>query len=126
MLIKIRDADATPPDFVFIARPDAARSGPNRHAILPVLGHLLHDSVEGKNNVRAIADGQLLADVDAGLLQFFHLVDQRRGIDHHAVADDGLNAGPQNAARNQLENELPGADEDGVSGVVAPLVASHD
>ena len=51
---------------------------------------------------------------------------QRRGIDHHAIADDGLDAGPQNAARNQLENELLGADEDGVSGVVAALVAGHD
>ena len=47
------------------------------------------------------------------------------GIDHHAVADDGLDPGPQNAARNQLENELLRANKYGVPGVVAALIASH-
>ena len=51
---------------------------------------------------------------------------QRRRIDHQAVADDGLLAGPQNAARNQLQDELALADEHGVAGVVPALVAGHD
>ena len=37
VLIKIGDADAAPPDFVFVARADAARGGPDGHAILPAL-----------------------------------------------------------------------------------------
>ena len=61
VLIKIRDADAAPPDFVFVTRADAARSGSDGHAILPPLRHFLHDAMKRKNNVRAIADGELLA-----------------------------------------------------------------
>ena len=45
---------------------------------------------------------------------------------HQAVADDGPLPGPQDAAGNQLEDELLLADEDGVAGVVAALVARHD
>ena len=57
--------------------------------------------------------------------QRLHLLDQRRRIDDHAIADDSLHSRPQNAARNQLENELLRADKDGVPGVVAALIASH-
>ena len=55
-----------------------------------------------------------------------NFVEQRGQIDHHAVADDGLHAGAQNAAGDQLEDELLLADEDGVAGVVAALVARDD
>ena len=39
------------------------------------------------------------AHVDAGRLQHCHFLEQRGQIDHHAVADHGLDAGAQNAAR---------------------------
>ena len=69
---------------------------------------------------------RLPATVDAGGLQHFDLGEQRGRIDHQAVADHRLLARPQNAARNQLENELLVADPDRVAGVVAALVAGHD
>src|SRR5213075_1202850 len=47
-------------------------------------------------------------------------------VDHHAVADHGLHARPQNPRRNQLKDELALADEDGMSGVVPTLVARDD
>ena len=125
VLIKIGDADAAAPDFVFVTGADAARSGSDGHAILPALRHFFDDAMKRENDVRAIADGELLADIDARTFQHFHLLDQRRGIDDHSVADHGLDSRPQNAARNQLENKLLGADEHGVPGVVAALVASH-
>src|SRR5271165_2967766 len=125
VFVKVGDANAAPPDLVFIAWSDAARGGPDGHAILPALGHFLDNPVERKDDVRAIADGELPGDVDARTLQLFHLFDQRRGVDYHAVADHRLNARPQDAARNQLENELLRTDEYRVAGVVAALVASH-
>ena len=51
---------------------------------------------------------------------------QRRRIEHQPVADHGLLAGPQNAARNQLQDELPVADENRVAGIVPALITRHD
>ena len=79
-----------------------------------------------KNDVRAIADGQLLANIDACLLQLLHLFDQRRRVDNHAIADHGLDAGSQNAARDQLQNKLLRANKHGMPRVMAALIASHD
>ena len=76
--------------------------------------------------MRAVADSQLLRDVDARLRKHFYLVDQSRRIHNHAVSDDGLDAGTQNPARNQLQNEFFLTDENRVTGIVAPLVARHD
>ena len=64
--------------------------------------------------------------VDAHLFQRADFVQQRGGIDYHAVADDRLHPGAQDAAGNQFEDELPLADEDGMAGVVATLVARND
>ena len=69
---------------------------------------------------------RLPATCDAGRFQRLDLAQQRRRIDHQAVADHGLLARAQNAARNQLQNELLLADEDRVAGVVAALIARHD
>ena len=82
--------------------------------------------MEREDHVRAIADAQLAADVDAGGFQRGHLVEQAREIYHHAVADDGLDAGAQDAAGDQLQNKLLFPDKDGVAGVVAALIARHD
>src|SRR5579871_2459370 len=79
-----------------------------------------------KDDVGAIADGKLSRDIDAGLLQRFDFVDQRGRIDDNAVSDDGLNAGPQNAAGNELENEFLIADKDRMAGIVATLVTRDD
>ena len=47
-------------------------------------------------------------------------------VDHHAFADDGLDSGPQDSARNQLQNELFFPDENRVAGVMAALITRHD
>jgi hypothetical protein len=48
------------------------------------------------------------------------------GIDHQAVADNGLFSGPQDSARNQLQNEFPVADEHRVAGIMPALIARDD
>ena len=50
-------------------------------------------------------------------------LEQSSRVDDHAVADDGQNPRPQNAARNQLQNEFRFADVNRVAGVVAALIA---
>ena len=67
-----------------------------------------------------------LRHVDAGRFKRLHFFEQRGQVDHHAVADHGLHARAQNAAGDQLENEFLLADEDGVAGVVAALIARDD
>ena len=76
--------------------------------------------------MRAIADEEIARHRDAGGFQRIDLGEQRGRIDDQAVADDGLLAGPQDAARDQLEDELLFADEDGVAGIVAALIARDD
>ena len=69
---------------------------------------------------------ELPLHVDARRFERLDLIQQRRRIDHHAVADHRLHARPQNAARNQLQDEFLLADEYGVAGVVPALIARHD
>jgi hypothetical protein len=95
-------------------------------AVLAGLRHLFHQPVKREDHVRAVADAQLAADVDAGGFQHADLIQQGGEIDHHAVADDGLDSGPQNSAGNQFQNELLFPDENRVAGVMATLIARHD
>ena len=74
----------------------------------------------------AIADPQLRLHVDPRGFEHGHFLGQGRQIHHHAVADHRRHARPQNAAGNQLENELLFADKDGVPGVVPALIPRHD
>src|ERR1700676_552681 len=66
----------------------------------------------------AIADLQATFYVDAGLGESFDFVDESGGIDDYAGTDDGVTAGAQNSAGDELQNVAIGADDDGVAGVV--------
>ena len=54
------------------------------------------------------------------------LLDEHRGVDHHAVADHRRDVRVEHAARHELEREHVVADDDAVAGVVAALVADHE
>ena len=69
---------------------------------------------------------RLPAHRDAGRFERVDFRQQRGRIDDQAVADHGLLARAQNAAGNQLQNELLLADEHRVAGVVPALIARHD
>ena len=53
------------------------------------------------------------------------LVEQHRRLDHDAVADDRHHVVVEHARRQELEGEGLTVDDDGVTGVVAALVADH-
>ena len=60
--------------------------------------------------------------IDAARLEAVDLLDQHRGVDDDAVADDGRDERVEDAARHELERERLTVDDDGVPGVVAALV----
>ena len=123
---QVAHPDAAAADLVLVGRADAAR----RRADLPLAAARLAEHVElaviRQDEVGPVADEQPALDVDAEPLQLVHLGEQRRRIDHHAVADDADDAGMQDARRDQVEDELLAAHVDRVAGVVAALVpADH-
>ena len=61
--------------------------------------------------------------VDALRLEHVDLVDQHRGIDDHAVADDRRHPRVEDAARHELELEHLAVDDERVARVVAALIA---
>ena len=80
----------------------------------------------GNSTCARLLMNRLPSTVHAGGFQHVDFFQQRGRIDHQAVADHGLLAGPQNAAGNQLQHELALADKHGVAGVMPALVAGHD
>ena len=80
----------------------------------------------GQDEMRAIADEQILADLDSDLAQTFDLGDERDRIDDDAVADHANLSAPQNAGRNEMQDVFLAAVNDGVAGVVAALAADDD
>ena len=73
----------------------------------------------GEDQMRARCEVQPAAHVDAGAVEVIELDDQGGGIDHHTRADDGVLAGPQDAAGDQLQDEAVAIVDDGMTGVVA-------
>ena len=63
---------------------------------------------------------------EAGVLELVDLVEEGHGVEHDAVADDALAVGAQDAAGDELQDELLAGDDDGVAGVVAAGVAGDD
>ena len=112
----------------------AARSpyaGPIPRLVVPIaalggrgLARAVERHVVGHDHVRRVADAQLVGR-DAALAQHGHLVEQRPRVDHHAGPDDRRDVRMQHAARHEVELEDLVADDHGVAGVVAALVA-HD
>ena len=115
-------ADA--PGLVGVGRADALQRG----ADLVVAAHRLGDGVVGlvprEDQVGPARDLQPGARHAAGL-EGVDLGEQRRQVDDDAVADDRHDVVVEDAARDQLQGVAVAADDDGVPGVVATLVA-HD
>ncbi len=119
---QVAHAQSTARHFVFIRRSDATRSGADLICAARAFRGFIEFAMVRKNQMSAIADVQAAGHVHARLAESLDFVDQRAGINHHAHANDGVLFRPQNSARNQLENVLVLADDDGMPGIMA---ASH-
>ena len=123
---QIDDAEAVAGHLVFIGGADAAAGGADLLAAGRAFGSELDHAVVFENDLRTVRDEELLIDVDAEVAQLPNFAQEGQRVEYNAVADDSLAGWPQNAAGDELENELLAADDDGVSGVVSASVAGHD
>ena len=96
-MVKITDAHPVhPANLVAIARPDpAARCSQVIGRGSRFLGQPLLFQMIGQDHVRAVADVQPVADLDPLAAQRVDLLEQGRRMNHHAVADDCVNARPK-------------------------------
>ena len=79
-----------------IARPDAATGGAYR-LLRALLVEALFFHVVGEDDVGVFADEEIGADVHARFAQVVDFFQESRGIDDHAVADDGTKVRLQHA-----------------------------
>ena len=120
---QVLHADAEAGDLVAVGRTDAASGRADLRVAEEALGHLVEGDVVGSDEMRIGADDEFRG-IDASLVEGSHLMEQDGRIDHHAVADNRDDLGSEDAGRQEMEGELLVADDDGVAGVVAALVAN--
>ena len=123
---QVDDAQAAAVHLVFVGRADAAAGGADLGAAGGVFGGELDHAVVGKNHLGAVGDEELAVDGEAGVFELLDLVEEGHGVENDAVADDAFAVRAQNAAGNELQDELLAVDDDGVAGVVAAGIARDD
>src|SRR5947209_8699344 len=79
-----------------------------------------------KDEMSAVANEQVAADMDAEFAQTIDLANQRHWIDDDAVPDDAPFPAPQNSRRNQVQNVLRPAMDNSMPGVIPTLAAHND
>ena len=121
---QVAHADAGAPRPVGVGGADAATRGAQLRAREAGLGGPVEGDVVRHDHVRRAADADARG-VDAALGEHRHLVDERARVDDDAGADDRRDVRVEHAAGHEVELEDLVADDDGVAGVVAALVA-HD
>ena len=121
----ISHPDTDTGDLVLIAGPDTAAGGADLLVPEIALGDLVDGDVVGHQQMRVRGDQQLRG-VDTAVLEPAQLGQQHPGIDDDAVADDVGDPGREDARRDEVQGEvLPVGQYDGMSGVVAALVAHN-
>jgi hypothetical protein len=121
---QVLDADADAVDLVRVRRADAAAGRADLPLAEEPLGDLVDRAVVRGDDVRGGRHQQPLRGDPAGL-QGVDLAEQHLEVDDDAVADDGRDAGRQDARGQQVQGVLLAPDDDRVPGVV-PAVELHD
>ena len=122
---QVHDAQAAARHLVLVGRADAAAGGADLLASRRALGGQLDHAMVGQNHLGAIGDIELLIDGHAERAQLGDFLEEGDGVQDDAVADDRPAAGAQNAAGNQLQDELLVADDDRVTGIVPARIARN-
>ena len=122
---QVGNPDAVDPaHLVAIAGPDPAEG---RSQVIGrgrgLFGQPLLGQVVRQNHMRAVADVQPVAEIDSLCRQPIDLLEQGRGMDDHAVADDAVDPLAQNPGGHQRELVSHALVNDRVPRVRAPLVA---
>ena len=109
-----------PGRLVAVGRADSFARCAERLAAPGGLGQPVEHDVVGHDEVRPLAEDQTRGDVYPAFPQPVDLVKENVGVHDHAVSDDVNRLGPEHAAGDQVEGELPLLVEHGVPGVVSP------
>jgi hypothetical protein len=120
---QVAHAHAAAARLVLVGRADTTQRGPDLALPALLLGQGLERAVVRQDQVRAVGDHQVVLERDPAPLQLAHLLLQRPGVDHHAVAHHAEHAVVQRARGDQAQHELLAVHVDGVAGVVAAVVA---
>ena len=113
-------------DLVFVGGTDAAAGGADGGAAGGGFGGELDHAVVRQDDLGAVGDEELPVDGEAGVLESFDFGEEGHGIEDDAVADDAFALWPEDAAGDELQDELFAGDDDGMAGVVAAGVAGDD
>ena len=119
---EVGDPDAAAAVLVLVRRADAPPGGAE---LLALLAGGVEQLVIGQDQMGAVGDEDPALGVDAPLGELVQLAEEGLGIEHDAVAHDAGDPRVEDAGRDLPEDELGLADDDGVPGVGAALVA-HD
>lgn len=122
---QVAHAQAATRDLVFVGWADAAAGGADLGFATGLFTGLVQRHVVRQDQRRRRADAQALAHRHALLFQLGDFTHQGIRGNDHAVADQALHAFTQDTGRNQVQNGLLTVDHQGVTRVVATLVA-HD
>jgi hypothetical protein len=125
-LHQVRHAQSSSGRLVTVGGTDPALGRPDLRVAFAQLALFVEHPVIRQDEVRAIADEEVLPDFDTKLAQPLNLFYERNRIDHNAVADYAAFAATQNPRRNQVKNIFRAAMNDGVAGVVPALAPDHD
>ena len=124
LVYQVSHPDAQPRDLVCIGRPNPtscrADFGTFSH---PLLGTVQYPVIR-HDDVRPVADPQILR-AHSTRLEVVQFLDEDSRVDDHSVPDDSKLARPQDAGRKMMQREQFLADFDGVPSVV-PSLESHD
>ncbi len=119
----VAEPDADPRRLVAVGGTDAPLGRPD--LALAALAALVDAAVVGEDQMGGLAQEEAALGLDPPAVQPLDLLDQRRHVDDHAVADHAGLPRPEDAGGDQLEDELLLAHLDGVARVVAALAADH-
>ena len=124
---QIAETDGAAADLVLVGRADAAAGRADLGAAAGLLPRLVELAVDRQDQADVLGDRQRLrTDADALPRHGVDFVQQRPGIDHHAVADHGELAAAHHAGGQQAQLVLDAIHHQRVAGIVAALKAHHD
>ena len=124
---QIGHAETGAGDLVTVSRADAALGGADLVLALECLAEAVEFPVPRHHEMGAVADEEVLGvHLDPAIGEPLDLGNQSNGVDDHAVADDAKLALAENAGRDQVEDILLVAVDNGVAGVIAPLATDDD
>ena len=112
--------------LVAVGGADAAFGRADFGFAFALLALLVERAVIGQDEMRAVADEQVLPDLDPDFAQALDFAHERDRVDHDAIPDDAHFSRAQNAGGNEVQDVFVAALDDGVAGVISALAADDD